>query len=222
MSAKRLFAAMAVVSSAAVLSACQSMPSGEARDLSAFRAHMPKSILVLPPINDSNDVRATGGFWSTVTYPVAEAGYYVVPVTLVNETFRENGVTTATDSHQIAPSKLKEIFGADAALYIRIKEYGSKYQVVSSTTTVEAEAKLVDLATGQELWSGSERRAISADSGNAGLIGMLVSAALNQISNHLQDSGHKVSAVVSDQLFSAESSKGLLHGPRSPQFQAAQ
>lgn len=206
------------------LSACQSVPKGDTRDLSNFKAHMPRSILVLPPVNDSTDVRASNSFWSTVTLPIAEAGYYVVPVTLVNQTFRENGVDNPADSHQISAAKLQEIFGAQAALYIRVKEYGSKYQLVQTTTTVEAEARLVDLATGQEIWSGKERQALGNDYSQAGILGSLVGAVIDQISNHLTDSGHHVSAVVSNQLFTPQeqASKGLLHGPRSPKFEQAQ
>lgn len=207
-----------LIGSILALTACQSTPKSDARDMTAFKKHMPKSILVLPPINDAVDIRASNSFWSTVTMPIAEAGYYVVPVTLVNETFKENGIITPADSHQIAANKLKEIFGADAALYIRIKEYGSKYQVVQTTITVEAEAKLVDLATGKEIWSGQERQALSNNYNQAGIAGMLIGAIIDQVSNHLKDNGYKASAVVSNQLFTPQVNKGLLHGPRSPHF----
>lgn len=88
------------------------------RDLAAYREHIPKSILVLPPINESPDTRATYGYWSTVTLPVAEAGYYVFPISVVDTMFKENRVTNGFDAQAIPPQKLKEIFGADAARYI--------------------------------------------------------------------------------------------------------
>ena len=62
---------------------CATTPKSN-RDLSAYHANMPKSILVLPPVNESPDTRATYGYWSTVTLPVAEAGYYVFPISVVD------------------------------------------------------------------------------------------------------------------------------------------
>lgn len=191
-----------------------------AKDVSTYKQHMPKSILVLPPINHATDVRATNSFWPTTTYPIAEAGYYVFPVGLVNETFKQNGIHMAADAHNISAAKLREIFGADAALYIQIKEYGSKYQVLNTTVTVAAEATLVDLKTGAQLWSGSARRVVAPDNSNSGLLGAMVNAVITQVGNHLSDRGHDVSTIVSNELFTptANEGYGLLKGPRHPQF----
>lgn len=190
------------------------------RDLAAYREHIPKSILVLPPINESPDTRATYGYWSTVTLPVAEAGYYVFPISVVDTMFKENGVTNGFDAQAIPPQKLKEIFGADAALYIKVKEYGSKYQVIQSVAAVAVEAKLVDLQTGTLLWQGEQRLQQANDNSNAGLIGALVGALVDQISNHLSDKAYTLSSTVSSQLYSPSinQQKGLLYGPRSPNF----
>jgi hypothetical protein len=115
-------------------------------DYSAFRESRPKSILVLPPLNDSPDVNATYSMYAQTTLPLAESGYYVLPVTLVDEAFRQNGLTAPADIQQVPLKKLREIFGADAALYIKVTHYGTKYMIISSETRVSAEAKLVDLA----------------------------------------------------------------------------
>ena len=190
------------------------------RDLSSYTAHMPKSILVMPPVNESPDTRAANSYWSTVTVPVAEAGYYVFPITVVDTMFKENGVYNGHDAQSLSPQKLQEIFGADAALYIKVKEYGSKYQVVQTVATVAVEAKLVDLKTGQLLWEGTEKQVLSNNNTNAGLVGMLVGALVDQISNHLNDKAYVLSGTVSQLLYSPRLSqqKGLLYGPRSPNF----
>jgi len=93
------------------------------RDYSAWMKAKPATLLVMPPVNDSPDVKATPSVWSHATRPLSEAGYYVLPVTLVDETFRQNGVHTASDAHDIPYPKLREVFGADAAVYIRVKRY---------------------------------------------------------------------------------------------------
>ena len=60
-------------------------------DYTAFREHRPKSILVLPPLNQSTVVEGTYGYLSTVSRPLAEMGYYVFPVAEVDEFLKETG-----------------------------------------------------------------------------------------------------------------------------------
>lgn len=189
-------------------------------DYTAFKQSKPASILVLPPINSSPDIKASYSVLSLVTYPLAEAGYYVLPVALVDETFKQNGVMSAAETQEVPPAKLREIFGADAALYIEVSEYGSRYQVISSEVAVTAQAKLVDLRNGQLLWQGQARASTAENQNNngGGLIGMLVTAAVNQIMNTLNDRGHEVAAITSYRLLNANPRTGILRGPRSPQY----
>ncbi|ELW78112.1 TPA: DUF799 family lipoprotein [Acinetobacter nosocomialis] len=192
------------------------------KDITAYKAHMPKSILVLPPVNDSPDVKATYSYWPTVIPPVAEAGYYVFPISVVDNMFKENGVTNGSDAQSIAPQKLQEIFGADAALYIRIKEYGSKYQVIQSVATVSADAKLVDLKTGDVIWTGEKKLSQSSSDNNSGLLGAVVGALVEQISSNFNDRAYPIASMVNAQLFTPtpySPGTGLLYGPRSPQYQ---
>ncbi|RON50412.1 DUF799 domain-containing protein [Pseudomonas frederiksbergensis] len=208
---------MAGLLALAVLGGCV---SPKTVDYSAYKQARPKTILVLPPLNDSPDVKASYAMLSQVTFPLAEAGYYVLPIALVDETFRQNGLTTPADIHQAPADKLRDIFGADAALYITVTEYGTRYMVISSETAVTATAKLVDLKTGTTLWTGAAR-ASSEEGGNnsgGGLVGMLITAAVKQIINSSTDAGYPIAGVASNRLLSAGQPAGLLYGPRSPKY----
>ncbi|AXE30618.1 hypothetical protein DK842_12310 [Chromobacterium phragmitis] len=189
------------------------------RDYTAYKQSKPRSILVLPPVNDSPDVNAPNGVLSQMTYPLAEAGYYVVPVTLMTESFKQNGLSSANDIQSVSPAKLREIFGADAALYTTIKRYGVHYSVIDSVAEVEVQTRLVDLKTGQELWTGSAA-ANNANSNNSGggLVGMLINAAIKQIVNSATDATYPVAGMASNMLLSAGHVNGVLYGPRSPQY----
>lgn len=189
-------------------------------DYTAYRQHLPRSILVLPPVNNSPDVSATYSVLSHLTYPLAESGYYVFPVALVDETFKQNGLTVAADIHAVPLTKLRDIFGADAALYVTITEYGAVYTVLNSAAVVTATAKLVDLKTGTLLWQGaaSASSAENQGSSNHGLAGMLISALIHQIANNVTDASHQVAGVTSRRLLFARQPDGMLHGPRSPAF----
>lgn len=214
---RRLFSCLSLVGALA-LTGCASGPKF---DYTAFKASRPRSILVLPPVNESPDVKATDSMLSQVTVPLAESGYYVFPVALVRETFRNNGLTTPNDIQAVPAQKLREIFGADTALYITVSEYGTKYQVIQSVTVVKASAKLVDLKTGVTLWSGSASASSGeGNTGSGGLIGMLVSAVVTQIINTASDASFGIAGITANRLLMAQKPNGLLYGPRSPKYQS--
>lgn len=213
---KRTASLLAAVLGLALLTGCATRTP---YDYTAFQQAKPASLLVLPPVNASPDVNATAGVWSQATLPLAEAGYYVLPVTLVDETFHQNGVQTADEAHNIAPAKLREFFGADAAVYLKVTQYGTSYQVLVSDTRVTAEARIVDLRTGQQLWAG-KATASSAEQqqSQGGLIGMLVTALVHQILNSSLDASYNYAGVASQRLLGAPRLDGVLPGPRSPLY----
>ncbi|UVA78060.1 DUF799 domain-containing protein [Pandoraea commovens] len=215
----RLCKWMTVAALAAVMTGC-AVHQAKPYDYTAFKESKPKSILVLPPLNESPDIDATYSVLSQVTVPLGEAGYYVMPVTLVDESFRQNGLTVAGDIHQVSPAKLREIFGADAALYIKISQYGTKYMVLDSATVVTVSAELIDLRNGAKLWSGAASASNNEgnNSGGGGLIGMLVTAAVKQIVNSVSNAGYTVAGTANARLLSAGRPNGMLYGPRSPKY----
>ncbi|WP_416560722.1 DUF799 domain-containing protein [Limnohabitans sp. yimb22184] len=214
-SLKLAAAALAVV----VLSGCavkQPVPY----DYTEYKLSNPKSILVLPPVNKTPEVRAPYSMLAQVTFPLAESGYYVLPVSLVDETLKENGVTQAQDAHELPSAKLREIFGADAALYISMTQYGTVYVLLDSHTTVSAEARLVDLKTDKVLWTGnaSASTAEQQNQNQGGLAGMLITAIVKQIVGTVTDQSHPMAGLTSQRLLSAGRLNGMLHGPRSPHY----
>lgn len=211
----RILSALVLITS---LSACVSMPP--AHDYTAFKAANPASVIILPPLNNTPEVIAPYSVMTQLATPIAESGFYVFPVAMVNQTFNNNGLTQAADIQAVPTTKLKEIFGADTALYVTIDDYGTSYVVISSETRVTVTASLVDLETGNMLWTGAAT-ASSAEQQNAnsgGLVGMLVQAAVNQIFETVTDRGFDIAAITSARLLSAESYNGLLYGPRSPKY----
>jgi hypothetical protein len=189
-------------------------------DYTAYRQSKPRSILVLPPLNTSPDIRATYSFLSTVTKPLAEAGYYVFPVALVDQTFRENGLLNPGEMHEAPLDKIREIFGADATLFITVTKYGSSYRILSSEVRVSAKAKLVDNRDGQVLWEGGATATDSEGGNNSGggLVGALAVALIRQVVSNVGDPGHKVAQTTSNRLLNAKPN-GLLYGPRSPLYE---
>ena len=177
-----------------------------------FKAANPRSILVLPPKNDSTDVRGTYSFLSTITMPVAEKGFYIFPVALIDQMMKENGLPSANEMHQVSLKKIKEIINPDAVLYLNLEKYGTSFLLIESQTSVVASGKLVSTTTGEVLWEGQVERVVSSADSGGGLAGLLISAVVSQAVNSTVDHAHDVSILASKELFMTDG-QGLLDGP---------
>ena len=187
-------------------------------DYRAFLDHQPSSILVLPPLNMTTEVRAADAFLSTVTSPLAESGYYVFPMALVDQMLKENGMPTPGEMHQVPIKKLGEVFGADAVLYIVIKEWKTQYIVVSSSTEVLLEYRLVDVDTGVEMWRFEQR----VRQGKGGIsYAALIEAALDAVVSAATDRARDLAVIANHQAF-FDSHRGVLKGRRHPGFEEDQ
>jgi len=188
-------------------------------DYTNFRAHPPRSILVIPPLNESTTLEGTYSYLSTVSRPIAERGYYVFPVAVVDQFLKDNGLPTSGEMNQVAPGKVGEITGADAVMYLDLKQYGSKFVLINSVTTVEVIAKLIDTRSGTLLWEG-RGFAQQSGSGSGNLLADVVAAAISEAINSKADAAHNVSRLANTSLFLPENT-GLPYGPYSPKYNQA-
>ena len=195
-----------------------SVKEPEPYDYSAFLQKKPRSILVLMPTNDSTDVAGSAAVLANSLAPLSEAGYYVFPVALVNDTFKQNGITEPSEIAAVSLNKLDKIFHADSVLYINIKEYGTSYAVISSSTKVVLEAKLIDIKSGAKLWEGTATAIEDSSSGQSSLLGMLVSAVISQVANTISDKSYDLAAMADAYLFSSNCHNCILYGPYSPHY----
>jgi len=149
------------------------------RDLSTFYAHEPRSIIVVPVVNESPEVNAPAVFITTITVPLAERGYYVFPVYLTELLLRDLGLPEAGLVHQLPSQRFFDLFGADAVLFITIKDWSTKYLILASSVVVEMKYVLKDTRTGTVLWQSKQQ--VARSSGGSNPIAMVVSAALNAL-----------------------------------------
>jgi hypothetical protein len=181
-------------------------------DLSAFYAHKPRSILVVPVLNDSPEISAPSTFISTITAPLAERGYYVFPVYLTDLILRDFGLTEAGHIHQLPTQRFFDLFGADAVLLITIKDWSSKYLLLASSVVVSMEYELKDTRTGTVLWQAKQTVAQQSGNGGGGLIGMAVAAAINAMMTDYLPLARQANNLV------FQPSKGLPAGPYHPEY----
>jgi len=181
-------------------------------DYSAFETSQPRSIVIIPPKNNSLDVNAPYIYLSTLSRPLAEKGYYVFPVSVIDYFLKENGLPTPAEMNGIPLDKIGEHIGADAVLYVSIENWGQKYQVLSSVAIVHAKLSLVDVKTGALLWEATAHAQQSSGDGGGGLVGALVGAVVTQVANsvvdHTPNLARQANAVAINNPF-----RGMLNGP---------
>ncbi len=181
-------------------------------DYSALEQSAPRSILVIPPLNNSVEVNAPYIYISTISRPLAEKGYYVFPVAVIDRFMKENGLPTPHEMNSVPLSKLAEHIGPDAVLYVTIEDWGQKYHIVASKTVVKAKMRLVDARTGKQIWHAYAYREIGSGDGGGGLAGMLIGALVEQIAGSMSDRTPMV-ATQANHFAIYNPNVGLLDGP---------
>lgn len=143
----------------------------QAEPYAKLRQEQPLSILIMPPINETNEVEAQEYFYSSLMQPLVERGYYVFSPTLSLELLREE---SAADAELFLESSLRpfgEIFGADVVLFTIIKKW-SKVSLLS-TITVEVEYILKSTKSNEELFRHNTLVRVDTSTGLGGLLGIV-------------------------------------------------
>ena len=199
-----------------LVAACTGQPI-EPIDYTAFRDSAPRSILVLPVVNSSNEAEAADFFLTTAPIPLAEKGYYVFPINMVKKSMENDGLADAAMVHAADPTRVGELFGADMILYVEILEWDAKYALISSGIKVSFKYKLVDAKSGGDLWHNTATY-IHDTSGNSGNIFIdLVATAITAAANNMR-SDYTGLAVNANNMAFITPSRGIPAGPHSPQF----
>jgi hypothetical protein len=203
------------------------LPSCSARQprYDTFYAHEPRSILVVPPLNDTTEVTAPEVYSTTVTRPLAERGYYVFPVILTENLLGDMGLPEAGLVHQLPPSRFHELFGADAVMFVNITDWSNKYLVLQQSTTVEVSFTLKDTRTGAVLWEHSQAFAQSsggayAGAGLGGLVAMAVEAAVTYAVKEMTEVDYRPLALQVNQIAFSTPGMGLPVGPYHPDYRS--
>ena len=149
-------------------------------------AEKPVTIVVMPPINQTNFVEAKDYFYTTMYMPLCEKGYYAFSPNLMMSVLQEQ---SAYDSEMFIEGDLstfKKALGADAAMFTVIKSW--KRANALGKITAGVEYILRSTKTGQTLYQ--REGLITLDTSiNAfgGGIGMLVNIAATTITTAATD-----------------------------------
>ena len=147
----------------------------------------PTSIVIMPPINQTNSVEAKEFFYTTMYMPLTEKGYYVFSPYLTMEMLQSE---SAYDSEMFLEGDLgsfQNVLGADAAIFTIIKSWDRNSLL--GYLTVGVEYVLRSTATGETLYhrEGLIQVDTSVNGGGGGLVGSLVNMAATAINTAMTD-----------------------------------
>jgi len=161
------------------------LPKSEA--YKSFYEEKPMAILLMPPINRTTNVDAKEYFQTTLSMPINNAGYYVIPPFLSMEILKRESAYDAEMFLEAPLSKFGEVFGADLALFTIINKW-EKASVVGMIT-VEVEYIFKSLKTNEIVYQRKGNITVNANanygqSGLGALVGMAVAAIQTATTDH--------------------------------------
>lgn len=147
----------------------------------------PKTIVIMPPINQTNFVEAKDYFYTTMYMPLVEKGYYVFSPYLTMDILQQE---SAYDSEMFLESDLStfnKFLGADAAMFTIIKSW--KRSNIGGALTAGVEYILRSAITGEILYrrEGLITVDTSVNAGGSGLSGALINLAATALKTAATD-----------------------------------
>lgn len=110
----------------------------------------PVSIVIMPPINQTQHVEAKDYFYTTMFAPLCEKGYYVFSPLLTMELFQSESAYDAEQFIEADLSQFRNVLGADAAMFTIIKSW--KRNNIGGKLTVDVEYILRSTKTNETLY----------------------------------------------------------------------
>lgn len=109
----------------------------------AMYENMPLTILVMPPINNTSNVEAKDLLYTSISRPLAEAGYYVISPLLAMDILKAESAYDAELFIDKPLTMIRDYFGADAVVFSQIDTWTKRgfgidtkirYMIKSTTT----------------------------------------------------------------------------------------
>lgn len=145
----------------------------------------PVTLLVMPPINNSTNVEAKDLLYTSISRPLAEAGYYVISPLLAMDILKAESAYDSENFFDAPLTAFNNYFGADAVVFSIIDSWAKKglgiqtkirYVIKSAYTNEILFDRSCDLYLD-----------LSIDSGSGGALGALIDLAASAINTAATD-----------------------------------
>ncbi len=152
---------------------------------SAMYENMPVTILVMPPINNTANVEAKDLLYTSISRPLAEAGYYVISPLLAMDILKAESAYDAELFIDKPLTTFRNYFGADAVVFSQIDTWAKsgfgietkiRYIIKSTSSNEVIFDRSCDLYLD-----------LSQDSGSNSLLATLIDLAVSAINTATTD-----------------------------------
>ncbi|MBV7316544.1 GNA1162 family protein [Shewanella sp. NIFS-20-20] len=167
-----------IFSSLLLLGGCAATTTKQQAFPKMYSENKPQTIVIAPVINNTMAAEASDYLNATVAQPLANKGFYVMPVPVVSDVFKQAGVIDGAQLKGVPAKTYYEKFGADAVLYITLTHWETNYIVVGGNVTLGMEYVLVSTHTNDVLWSYANTLVVDTSGSSGNIIADLIVTAI--------------------------------------------
>lgn len=119
----KILKSIIIILLAVLVSSCTTSKYTRGEQYPKFYEEQPTTLLVMPPINNTTDVEAKDLLYTSISRPLAEAGYYVISPHLAMDIFKSESAYDAELFLDNGVSEFGKVFGADAVVFSVINKW---------------------------------------------------------------------------------------------------
>ena len=170
-----------------LMSSCAQKVTSRLAQYPKMYEEKPLTIVVMPPINQTNFAEAKDYFYTTLYAPLCEKGYYVYSPMMVMEMFQAESAYDAEQFIEADLSQFRNVLGADAAMFTIIKSW--QRNKIGGVLTAGVEYILRSTKTGETLYKREGLISVdtSVRTGAGGLIGLAADLAATALATAATD-----------------------------------
>ena len=146
----------------------------------------PLTLLIMPPINNSANVEAKELLYTSISRPLAEAGYYVIPPTLSMAVLQQESAYDAELFLDRPLGQFRQFFGADAVVFSVIESWAKQGVGIQTKLRYFIKSTHTDEVLFDRTCDLFLDLSVSSDEQN-GLLGALADLAVSALNTALTD-----------------------------------
>jgi hypothetical protein len=166
-----------------ILTGCATVKPATMKDIyPGMYSVKPVSILILPPKNQSTASEAKEYFSCSLAEPLAQKGYYPLPVEAMYSIMKQEGLY---DTEVMTPeilANLNKYFGADAVLITTIETWEKGF----GKLTIDAKYEILNTKTSESMWDFKSKIIVNlqSNSSNNALANLIVTAVKTAVEDY--------------------------------------
>lgn len=141
----------------------------------------PLTLLVMPPINNTVNVDAKELLYTSISKPLAEAGYYVISPYLGMAILKAESAYDAELFRESSLTMFRTYFGADAVIFSEI----NKWEKGLSSIRAGIRYFIRDARSGEIIFDRTCDMKVNIGSSSSGWLGLITSAVETALTDHI-------------------------------------